>query len=282
VVYQRRCNFYVGKIIRRAITQQVFLGEQMKQPFQRHFAYHHPLFKAERTAKGNRWDNTVYYFWWEFLRRHDGYKKTCENDGKGQYAALYADFGNVHGLSFKDWWTKDDRGARLFDEPRLPRGVMAMTCEDIETLPADWEPQSLLIVAIPLNLRKRYIQQRLTSILAQRHKGQRGKTTPSQARYPIATKFRLSSLKGILAVLDLQESQPDLTLWEIGQKLSLTTKLTQAELSAGRGREDGAAVDKKNVLAVAVSKKLASARKLIEGVGRGVFPAFRQPALTGP
>jgi hypothetical protein len=77
-----------------------------------------------------------------------------------------------------------------------------------------------------------------------------------------------------LAVLDLQESQPDLTLWEIGQKLSLTTKLTQAELSAGRGREDGAAVNKKNVLAVAASKKLASARKLIEGVVRGVFPAF--------
>jgi hypothetical protein len=160
------------------ITQQAFLGEKMKQLFQRHFAYHHPLFKAERTAKGNRWDNTVYYFWWEFLRRHDGYKATCENDGKGKYAVLYADFGNVHGLSFKDWWTKDDRGARLFAEPRLPRGVMAMTTEDIETLPADWEPQSLLIVAIPLNLRKRHIQERLTSILTQRHKGERGKTTP--------------------------------------------------------------------------------------------------------
>ncbi len=245
----------------------------MKQPFQRHFAYHHPLFKAAKTAKGNRWDNTVYYFWWEFLRRHEGYKKACENDGNGKYAGLYADFRNVHGLSFKDWWTKEDRGARLFAEPRLPMGVMAMTSEDIKALPADWEPQSLLIVAIPLNLRKRHIQQRLTSILAQRHKGERGKTTPSQARYPIATKFKLSSLKGILEAYDLRNSQPDLTLWEIGQKLGLTTKLKPDELLAARGRGSGTAVNKKNVLAVAAAKKLKLAKRIIEGVGKGIFPA---------
>ncbi len=82
------------------------------------------------------------------------------------------------------------------------------------------------------------------------------------------------TLKGMLDVYDLHTSVPKLTLWEIGQKLSLTTKLTEAELSAGRGRADGAAVSKKNVLAVAASKKLNSANKIIEGVGRGVFPAF--------
>jgi hypothetical protein len=72
---------------------------------------------------------------------------------------------------------------------------------------------------------------------------------------------------------DLRHSQPDLTLWEIGQKLSLTTRLTEAELSAGRGRESGAAVAKKSVLAVAASKKLKLAKRIIEGVGKGIFPA---------
>ena len=78
----------------------------------------------------------------------------------------------------------------------------------------------------------------------------------------------------MLDVYDLHHSDTDLTLWEIGQELSLTTKLTQAELSAGRGQADGAAVSKKNVLAVATAKKLKLAKQLIEGVGCGVFPSF--------
>jgi len=157
--------------------------------------------------------------------------------------------------------------------PDYQGGVMKMTAEDIKTLPADWEQQSLLVVAIPLSLPKRHIQQRLNSILTQRHKGERGKTSPSQAQYPIATKFKLNSLKGILEVYDLRKAQLNLTLWEIGQQLALTTKLKPEELLAARGRGSGTAVNKKNVLAVAASKKLKLAMRIIEGVGKGIFPA---------
>jgi hypothetical protein len=82
------------------------------------------------------------------------------------------------------------------------------------------------------------------------HKRKRGQRTfkESRALYPIAAQFKIGSLKSILDVYDLRREQPDLTLWEIGQKLSLTTTLTQAELSAGRGRADATAVEKKNVL----------------------------------
>ena len=66
-----------------------------------------------------------------------------------------------------------------------------------------------------------------------------------------------------------------------GQQLSLTTKLTQAELSAGRGKADFGAVEKKNVLSVATSKKLKLAKKIIEGVGKGIFPAFSERGKGG-
>jgi hypothetical protein len=181
----------------------------------------------------------------------------------------------VHGVNFKEWWTKDDRGARLFAEPPLPSNVMTLTSDGVDALPKEWDPQSLLVVVIPLHLRKRYIQQTLTKLLSKHHKRKQGQRTfkESLARYPIATQFKTSSLKSILAVYDLRHSQPDLTLWEIGQKLSLTTRLTEAELSAGRGRESGAAVAKKSVLAVAASKKLKLAKRIIEGVGKRIFPA---------
>ena len=111
----------------------------MPSAFQRHFSFKHPLFRARRSTSGDWWENSVYYLWWEFLRRHDGYKRTCENGGKGEYEKLYADFGNVHEGTFREWWTKNDRGARLFAEPPMPSSVRALTPKEIKELPEGWD-----------------------------------------------------------------------------------------------------------------------------------------------
>ena len=74
----------------------------------RHFAFKHPVFRRSKSLAGDWWEDSVYYFWWEFLKHHEGYKKTCESGGKGQYARLYADFGNVHGVSFREWWNEEN------------------------------------------------------------------------------------------------------------------------------------------------------------------------------
>jgi hypothetical protein len=50
------------------------------------------------------WKCSVYYYWWEYLRRHDGYRETCQNGGRGEYATLYRSFGDVHSGDFHDWW----------------------------------------------------------------------------------------------------------------------------------------------------------------------------------
>ena len=54
----------------------------------------------------------------------------------------------------------------------------------------------------------------------------------------------------------------------------LGNALTKDERDQGRARDNYGAVEKKNVSAVAASKKLKAAKSIIEGVGRGVFPAF--------
>lgn len=50
------------------------------------------------------WQCSVYYYWWEYLRRHDGYRETCERGGGGEHALLYQHFGNVHASDFHTWW----------------------------------------------------------------------------------------------------------------------------------------------------------------------------------
>jgi hypothetical protein len=254
----------------------VHLVGKMTTTVPRHFTVRHPLFQRKESNSGIWWEKSVYYLWWEFLRRHDGYKETCENGGNGKYAELYADFGNVHEGPFKEWWTKDGRGARLFAEPPMPNSVAALTSEEIEALPQDWDAGSLLIVAIPLNLPKRFIQQRLSRLLARHHKRKRGQQTfkESRALYRIATRFKVHSLKKMLELYDLRKSQPNLPLWEVGQTFHLGNALTKDERDQGRARNNYGAVEKKNVSAVAASKKLKAAKSIIEGVGRGVFPAF--------
>jgi hypothetical protein len=263
----------------------------MTTTFPRHFAFKHPVFrknespagKKKKSPAGDWWEDSVYYFWWEFLRRHEGYKKTCENGGKGQYAKLYADFGNVHGVSFKEWWTKDGRGARLFSEPPLPRSVMALTAEDFQALPENWDTQSLLIVAIPLNLPKRYIEQRLAKILSQHHKRKQGQRTFKESRslYPIAAQFSIESLKKCLALYELTHNEPQLKLWALAQRIGLGDPLNKSEIDAGRGRASPTAVAKKNSLGVAANKMLKKANNIIDGVGRGIFPAFSKTGKPG-
>lgn len=50
------------------------------------------------------WKCSVYYYWWEYLRRHEGYRATCLADGQGEHEELYRWFGNVHEGDFHDWW----------------------------------------------------------------------------------------------------------------------------------------------------------------------------------
>jgi hypothetical protein len=241
----------------------------MSSTFQRHFTFKHPLFRRQQSVSGEWWESSVYYLWWEFLRRHEGYKKTCESGGKGKFAKLYEDFGNVDGVTFKDWWTEGGRGARLFSEPPLPNSVMVVDPTDIDALSESWKSGDVLVVAIPLALPKRFIIRKFSALLRKHHTRRRGQRTfrESQALYPIAAQFNRHSLKKILDTYELNQREPDLTLWEIAQKLAIGTKLTTKDTPAE-------VVHKKSVLSTSASKKLALARRIIDGVGRGVFPAF--------
>ena len=107
------------------------------------FFIHAPPFKGRRSRKTGEflskrlariqppfwdaepWQCSIYYFWWEFLRRHEGYRDCCERGGAGKYKNLYSDFGDVHAYDTKDfwkWWSEKieanlTRGQYLFAEP---------------------------------------------------------------------------------------------------------------------------------------------------------------------
>ena len=103
---------------------------------------------------------------------------------------------------------KDDRGARLFAEPDLPNSVMSISPNDVEALLEPWKSGALMVIAIPLTLRKRFISQKINKLLKQHHHRCRGQRTftESRALYPIACQHDIGSLQTALAVYDLSKN----------------------------------------------------------------------------
>ena len=214
------------------------------------------------------WKNSVYYYWWEYLRRHRGYAKTCERGGKGAYAKLYRDFGDVHAGTFWQWWKQHQE---LFCEPPPPYArIVALS--DVRELPSD----SLLIqVSLEqrLALTLRQIKRQLSGMVAinKRHK------TPSKARYPVHTKPVLSTLHRCLAVWDTKEAQPDWPNFLI--KGYVDGAVSEADIleflsSTDEERKQRIAGDTQQRIenTYAVSRDYRIAQQYIDNVALGFFP----------
>lgn len=225
------------------------------------FAYKHPIFGRTSKVKATEpYKNSVYYYWWEFLRLNEDYKKCCERGGKGKLSRLYKDFGDVFSVDFKTWWQTCDRGASLFAE-KLPPSFSVVPAENIH------EQDDVLYLRLPLALPKRFLVQEFQRILNKHHHGARGKRTNEQstAMYPVTGHVDIGALDKCLRVFVMKSEQPDLYLWQIGHFCKLTKRS-----NLNKGTE--LAVGDKMILANTVKRLLNRAEKIINGVAEGKFP----------
>ncbi len=232
------------------------------------FAYNHPKFGKSKFEKDAvPYKNSVYYLWWEFLRKNSEYEKCCKSRGKGSLESLYTDFGNVHSGDFKTWWQTNDRGAYLFAEKSVPQ---FMLLSDFENIVPD---ARVLYVQVPLALPKKYLEQQFHTLLKKHHSGQRGRRNneKSTARYPIVGHVDTDALQKCLRAYETRERHQGIALWEIAQKGKLTTP---KQFIKNDGTETKAEiVSKKNILANTASRLLKKAESIIKNTAEGRFPA---------
>ena len=154
------------------------------------------------------WRRNIYYFWWEFLRRHEGYKDCCKRGGAGRYKKLYADWGNIHGYEdFWKWWseeveTTELRGQYLFAEPLDYRQI-----QEVRSLKSQGDDD--LIVSIPLEVRTGELTKSLRRLLQQHTERSRAARAKSRARYPVSASVPLMALHKTLQVYDLLEEHKE-------------------------------------------------------------------------
>ncbi len=233
-----------------------------------HFPYKHPTFGRRSHPKPVwAWQRSVYYWWFEYLRRHAGYARTCQQQGRGKYAKLYEDFGDVHATDFRTWWSDGDRGAWLFAEPAITREVRLVSAEELSSVELD---PNVAFVQMPLNLPKRYLKQAFAKLLVKHHKGRRGvrQARNSHARYPVVGQPNIPALRITLQVYDFRQTHPDFTLWQIGERL----RLFQLEQLPAAGDTAKTIANKRSIMAATVSRYLRKAQAMIDNAALGQFP----------
>jgi hypothetical protein len=211
------------------------------------------------------------------LRRHDGYRQCCANGGVGEYATLYADFGNVHAHDdFWQWWSKEAH-SELFCEP---------TARQIRVLDENsvFEPtvsKDTLTLELPLEVRSAYLIARIRTVLKQYEARAKAAKRISRARYPVAAKPVLASLHQHLVVWDAHQANPKLKLYEIYDLVHKVAGLYVSERVYGETVAELKKLDLpyRDVLRTIRQRKsnlvrrhLRIAEQYIENVAKGNFP----------
>lgn len=157
---------------------------------------------------------SIYYLWFEYLKRSEKYKKACANNGKGM-KKIYDDFGDIFELKtdangytdaedfYRNWWEKDNRGARLFGIRAIDELKEFASVEDVLSLQNDIDDYE--IVVLPKSLPKTIMRKRVGELITalQSKDVDRGK-----ARYPIVSeRVDVESLYDCLDVYDVMATK---------------------------------------------------------------------------
>ncbi|MDC1090533.1 hypothetical protein OAQ01_03820 [Emcibacteraceae bacterium] len=195
---------------------------------------------GKTSVRGVPTTDSIYYLWFEYLKRSEKYKTACANNGKGM-AKLHKDFGNIfeyEGVEgFWSWW--NERGQYLF-------GIEA-TQEIVEFDSADevvgYEDYKL--IAIPKNITATTIKKRLNKLVDDM-KSELKPTAEQTAKYSIAqTKVDVESLKSCLMAYDLKQRGTDVL--KIGLQVKWISGAEAKDLIED-GRKKGKEVDSQKLI----------------------------------
>jgi hypothetical protein len=245
----------------------------------RYFLAIHPLIGTKHNpAPISQQQRSPYYWWWAYLKRNQQYIKCCERGGKGKYAKLYSDFGDVRGDDFASWWGRGQRrGEDLFSE--IGPEIRVKKLDSKSDWDDDWAEAEadVMVVAVNMGIGRRRLQRMFANVLQKSHKGKRGRRAlgkaASTAKYSLHRNFSRHNLKTMLLVYDAWISNSQLPksqqkpLWAIGEEV----KITPHQITS-RNDEQHTIVNKHKVMTATVSRFVNNAKAIIANTAKGEFP----------
>jgi hypothetical protein len=219
-------------------------------------------------AGAERWKCSVYYFWWEYLRRHQGYKTTCANGGNGEYANLFKDFGDIHSTDFPTWWWQHLQLFTVVGDIRIGQDPVRARKE--------LRPGHLLIeipFARTTAQMARVFRHELEEVM---RNGLKSKMLEA-IRYVPAARCYLPALFDHLRVWDARQQNPLASPAELADLAQLDVTLPFEVSDIQRLRREGLSVrdlERHNARAkqLAVQRHLRVAQQYIDNAALGQFP----------
>lgn len=207
--------------------------------------------------------DSVFYWWFEFLKKSESYKQQCE---RGEGGSVYQDFGNIFNVEFLDWWNSDDR--EMIFLPGTSTGVFLVenVKELKEALSENW-----LVVKIDPKCSRKTISYWLDDMLFSKQPEVRGHEDggiTEQPKYKPFAHTDVKALKKTMAIYEqyLLEPKP---LHKIHDKIQGRKDIRKFKTN-DEIKKDAATT--RGIKTTTISRYLRQAKKIIENVEHGVFP----------
>lgn len=272
------------------------------QPADEHFLKGLPRTRRHKTPETSLLEaqNSVYRWWWEYLRISKDYWLVCQTSKPGSIQTqdqklrrVYRGFGDIYSGTFDDWWL--DRGYRIFSEQeKFPKVavVPSRPSERERQVPAD----DKIWVEIPLKLSKRTIQKQLGKLLDEYESKRLSRRLElSSADFKVnAVQFGTHQLQKVHEVHALHRELIDKPKWLRQHAPDMVTDEAKADLfrigkllrlspsNESLSGEPEIVRARLNRMRVAVSRLLKRSELLIANVEVGTFPSYKPVEQTTP
>lgn len=263
--------------IRKAYEQKRF---PEAPPRYRGLAY--PWRERVEVDSEHAWRNSVYYFWWEYMRRNERYRlihdvmnsawdselrKEHSDSITAQEIELYGLFGNVFDPDFHAWWRTH---YQLFsDEVAVHVRVLeGGTADGKELCSFPYDTVDKLTIGDVVRKAQGFFGDQ-NCVVVQHSR--------SRAKFRTVQRYVLPNLKTYLDVWDLRKSEPDLALEEIADRLNLRYSDPEfvaeyEKIKADKGFHADLSKIVRRRKRLVVQRDLRIAQQYIDNVMLGQFP----------
>lgn len=216
--------------------------------------------------------NSPFYWWFKFLQLNEEYERALNGEQTTIPSKVVADFGQVRGVSFKEWWKTK---AVLFAEPTTEfKMVVANNTEEL----APFNSNEAINLVVPLNWTnigcKRTFNKLIDKYIPKTNRGVRVKT--SEAEYRLGRKWRSDAFKHAYDIY-LAKQQSDATVAEGGKKtvwadMAIDVKLPNAK-GLQRGVTSNKTSDARRILTIITKRHYKRALEFKEAAASVMFPS---------
>ena len=247
----------------------------------RYFITQHPTFGSYAKPIRSKIETSPYFFWWLALTHNSDYIELCNNPSANRFKTnndilkVYKDFGDVRYegdkyIAFTKWWRgkvndTETRGEYLFAEPTTINKVMLI--EDRDTSIQSADDESSLLIRVPTNLKRNYINSGIERIFAKHITFERGRQTRnpsrSNARYHLSAPIMVETYKTAFGIYEHLLNNK-LSSFQVAKKFNMLPNFED--------KDERDIAYERRVVSTKISRKKKEAKDAISNVAKGIFP----------